>query len=37
MLSNCDAEEDFLESVEQEGDQTSKSYKKSTLNIYWKD
>ena len=37
MLSNCDAGEDSWESLGQQGDQTSQSYRKSTLNIHWKD
>ena len=37
MLLNCGVGEDSWESLEQQGDQTSQSYKKSTLNIYWKD
>ena len=37
MLSNCGAGEDSWESLGQQGDQTSQSYRKSTLNIHWKD
>ena len=37
MLSKCGTGEDSRESLEQQGDQTSWSYKKSTLNIHWKD
>ena len=37
MLSNCDAGEDSWESVGQQGDQTSQSERKSTLNTHWKD
>ena len=37
MLSNCDAREGSWESPGQQGDQTSQSYRKSTLNIHWKD
>ena len=37
MLSNCDVGEDSWESLEQPGDQTSQSLRKSTLNIHWKD
>ena len=36
MVSNCGGWEDFYESLEQQGDQTSQSYRKSTLNIHWK-
>ena len=36
-LSNCGAGEDSWESPELQGDQTSQSYRKSTLNIHWKD
>ena len=36
-LSNCDAGEDSWESLGQQGDQTSQSSRKSTLNIHWKD
>ena len=36
MLSNCGIE-DSWESIGQQGDQTSQSYRKSTLNIHWKD
>ena len=37
MLSNCGAGEDSLESLRQQGDQTSQPWRKSTLNIHWKD
>ena len=37
MLLNCDVGEDSLESLGLRGDQTSSSYKKSTLSIHWKD
>ena len=37
MLSNCDAGEDSWESPGQQGDQTSQSWRKSTLNIHRKD
>ena len=37
MLLDCGAREDSWESLEQQGDQTSQSYRKSTLNIPWKD
>ena len=37
MLSNCGAGEDSWESHELPGDQASQSYRKSTLNICWKD
>ena len=37
MLLNCGAREDSLESLEQQGDQTSQSLRKSNLNIHWKD
>ena len=37
MLSNCGAGEDSWESLGQQGDQTSQSYRKSTLNLHWKD
>ena len=37
MLSNCGAGEDSWESLEQQGDETSQSQRKSTLNIHWKD
>ena len=36
MLSNCGAGEDSWESLGQQ-DQTSQSWRKSTLNIHWKD
>jgi len=37
MLSNCGAREDSWESVALQGDPTSPSWRKSILNIYWKD
>ena len=37
MLLNCGVGEDSWESVGQQGDQTSQSYRKSVLNIHWKD
>ena len=37
MLSNCGVGEDSWETLRQQGDQTSPSYRKSTLNIHWKD
>ena len=37
MLSNCGAGEDSWKSPGQQGDQTSQSWRKSTLNIHWKD
>ena len=37
MLSNCAAGEDSWESLGQQGDQISQSYRKSTLNMHWKD
>ena len=37
MLSNCGAREDSWESLGLQGDQTSQFYRKSTLNIHWKD
>ena len=37
MLSNCGAREDSWEFLEQKGDQTSQSWRKSVLNITWKD
>ena len=36
MLLNCGAGEDSWESLELQGDQTSKSLRKSFLNIHWK-
>ena len=36
MLSNCGAGEDSWESLGQQGDQTSPSQKRSTLNVHWK-
>ena len=37
MLSNCCAREDSWESLGLQGDPTSQSWRKSTLNIHWKD
>ena len=37
MLSNCGAGEESWESLGQQGNQFSQSWKKSTLNIHWKD
>ena len=37
MLLNCGFGEDSLESLGLQGDQTSQSCRKSTLNIHWKD
>ena len=37
MLSNCGAGEDSWESPGQQGDQTSQSLRKSTLNTLWRD
>ena len=37
MLLSCGATEDSWESLGQEGDQTRKSLRKSTLTIHWKD
>ena len=37
LASNHGAGEDFWESLGQQGNQTSQSYRKSTLNIHWKD
>ena len=36
MLLNCGVGEDSWESLGLQGDQTSKSYRKSVLNTYWK-
>ena len=36
MLSNCSAGEYSWKFLEQQGDQTSPSWRKSTLNIHWK-
>ena len=36
MLSNCGAGEDTWESLGKLGEQTSHSYRRSTLNIHWK-
>ena len=37
MLLNCGVGEDSWEFLGQQGDQTSPSYRKSVLNIHWKD
>ena len=37
MLSNCSAGEDSWEYLGKQGDQTSQSYRKSVLNIHWKE
>ena len=37
MLLNCGVGEDSWESLGLHGDQTSQSWRKSVLNIYWKD
>ena len=37
MLLNCSVGEDSWESLQQQRDQTSQSYRKSNLNIHWKD
>ena len=37
MLLNCGVGEDSGESLGLQGDQTCQSYRKSTLNIHWKD
>ena len=37
MLLNCGVEEDSWESLGQQGDPTSQFYRKSVLNIHWKD
>ena len=37
MLLNCNVGEDSWGSLEQQGDQTSPSKRKSVLNIHWKD
>ena len=37
MLSYCGVGEDFWEALGQQGDQTSQFWRKSTLNIHWKD
>ena len=37
MLSNCGAGEDSWQSLRLQGNQTSQSSRKSTLNIHWKD
>ena len=37
MFSNCGAGEDAWEFLGLQGDQASQSYRKSTLNIHWKD
>ena len=36
LLLNCVAREDSWESLGQQGDQMSQSYRESTLNIHWK-
>ena len=37
MLLSCGVGEDSWESLGQQGDQTSRCWKKSSLNIHWKD
>ena len=37
MLLNCDVGEDSWESLRLQGDPTSQSWRKSVLNIHWKD
>ena len=37
MLLNCGVGEDSWESLGLQGDQNSPSYRKSVLNIHWKD
>ena len=37
MVLNCGVGEDSWESLGQQGDQTSQSWRKSVLNIHWKD
>ena len=37
MLLNCDVKEDSWEPLRVQGDPTSPSYRKSVLNIHWKD
>ena len=37
LFSNCGAGDDSWESLRLQGDQTSQSYRKSILNIHWKD
>ena len=37
VLSSCGAGEDASESLRQQGDQTNQSYRRSTMNIHWKD
>ena len=37
MLSNCGVGEDSRESLGERRDQLSQSYRRSTLNIHWKD
>ena len=37
MLLNCGTGEDFWESLELQGDQINLSWRKSVLNIHWKD
>ena len=36
MFLNCGVREDSWESLGQEGDQTSQSWRKSVLNMHWK-
>ena len=37
MLLNCGVGEESYEYLGQQGDKTSQSYKKSILNIHWRD
>ena len=37
MLSHCGAGEDSWESLGEQGDKTNQSWRRSTLNIHWKD
>ena len=37
LLLNCDVGEDSWDSFVQQGDQTSPSWRRSTLNIHWRD
>ena len=37
MLSNCGAREDYWWFLGQQGDQTCQAWRKSTLNVHWKD
>ena len=37
MLLNCDIREDSWECLGQQGDESSQSWRKSVLNIHWKD